>query len=427
MTATPPNLSGTELSGTELSGTELSGTEPQAADRDSDVGEGVTRPLTEAIAEAERLIAAADFAETEQDLAEGFDYLAGSIAAIIQLGRARSISHPSFVTSTGPATKMGLDNPDTLYYHADVEAGATYRVRGKRGTTADLSFQVLRGDYTATNVPGGDDAFDDRRITIGADGSFEITFGPALDEPRADYFVLGEGASMLAVREVYSDWNAHKGEIAIERVDTVGSAPPEPTLERVRRRYATAGKMLLGRINTWFNFPTWFYLDEPVNTFTAPRLTPGGLSTQYSAVGHYRLADNEAMVITVPKSDAPYQGFQLGSMWYISLDYINHQTSLNTAQAQADPDGMIRMVVSARNPGVANWIETTGRRQGILQFRWQRVDTPIAADQGPTAQVIDLDDLPTHLPYAAHNRIDETGWAQRIAARQRSFADRMLG
>ncbi len=83
------------------------------------------------------------------------------------------------------------------------------------------------------------------------------------------------------------------------------------------------------------------------------------------------------MVISIPKSDAPYQGFQLGSMWYISLDYVNHQTSLNSAQAQVDPDGVIRMVVSHRDPGVANWIETTGRRKGILQFRWQRVDSPI--------------------------------------------------
>ncbi len=113
-------------------------------------------PLTDSIAAAERLIASAEFAETEQDLAEGYDYLAGSIAAIIQLVRGRSLSHPNFVTSTGPSTKMGLDNPDTLYYHADVEPTGTYLVRGRRGgTTTDLSFQVLRGDYTPSAVPGG--------------------------------------------------------------------------------------------------------------------------------------------------------------------------------------------------------------------------------------------------------------------------------
>lgn len=389
--------------------------------------DGVTKPFTDAITEAEKLVASAEFATTEQDLAEGFDYLGGSIAAILHLVRARSLSHPGFVTSTGPYTKMGLDNPDTLYYHADVEPSGTYRVWGRRGSTVDLSFQVLRGDYSPTEVPGGDDAFDDRRIPIADDGTFEIVFGPAGSGSGPGYFALGDGASMLAVREVYADWSARKGEIAIERVDTVGTAPVEPDLERVTRRYRTAAKMLTARINTWFNFPKWFYLDEPVNTFTAPRLTPGGLSTQFSSVGHYRLDDDEAMVITVPKSAAPYQGFQLGSMWYISLDYVNHQTSLNAAQAQVDPDGMIRLVVSHRDPGVSNWIETTGRHTGILQFRWQRVDEPITAEKGPSAQVIDIGDLAAHLPYAESNRVDAAGWAARIAARQRGFAERMMG
>ena len=389
----------------------------------------VTGPFTDAITQAQTLIANADFALTEADLAEGFDYLAGSIAATLQLARARSRTHPGFVTSTGPTTKIGLDNPDTLYLHADIEPNATYRVWGRRGSTTDLSFQVLRGDYTPSEVPGGDDAFDDRRIPINSHGTFEITFGPDLSaaSARDDYFALGDGASMLAVREVYSDWSQRRGEIAIERVDTVGSAPADLDLARVQRRYATAGKMLLARLNTWFNFPKWFYLDEPVNTFTPPRLTPGGLSTQYSSVGHFRLLPGEAMIITVPKSAAPYQGFQLGSMWYISLDYVNHQTSLNSAQAQVDRDGMIRLVLAHENPGVANWIETTGHEVGIMQFRWQRTDVPIPPEQGPTAQVVDAGDIADHLPYLDDNRLDPAGWAARIALRQRGFAERMLG
>ena len=82
----------------------------------------------------------------------------------------------------------------------------------------------------------------------------------------------------------------------------------------------------------------------------APRLTPGGLATQYSSVGHFDLTPDQALIITLPVTDAPYLGFQLGSLWYISLDYINHQTSLNGTQAQADPDGKIRIVVSDAQP-----------------------------------------------------------------------------
>ncbi|MCF8609627.1 hypothetical protein L5G28_05545 [Gordonia sp. HY285] len=413
---------------------------------------GVTKPFTDAIAEAEALVASAEFAETDADRAEGLDYLAGGISSILHLAGTYSKTHPTFVTSTGPYSKMGLDNPDTIYYHANVVPDATYVVRGVRGSTTDLSFQVLRGDYTPTDVPGGDDAFDDRRITVAADGSFEITFGPdqtgagsgvsgpnqtgagsgvsGPNQPGAgsDCFALGEGASMLAVREVYSDWDTERrGSVTIERVDSVGTAPPEPTEANLARRYRIAASMLKTRVNTWFNFPKWFYLDEPVNTFTAPRTTPGGLSTQYSSVGHFDLPAGKSMVVTVPCSNAPYQGFQLGSLWYISLDYVNHQTSLNSAQAQTDPDGMIRMVISANDPGVANWVETTGRRRGILQFRWQRVDDPIGPESGPTCVVVDDADVPAHLPFFDDNRIDAAGWSARIAARQRAFANRMLG
>ncbi|MEC3920135.1 hypothetical protein [Nocardia sp. CDC160] len=388
----------------------------------------LTDPFIAAVTEAEKLIAAADFIRDPHDLAEGYDYLQGSIAAVLQLSRAHGTSHPYFVSSTGPYTKMGLDNPDTLYYHATIEPGAEYLLTGVRGSTVDLSFQVLKGDYTATDVPNGDDAFDDRRLTIDEDGSYRLRFGPPKENPEPNYFVLGEGASMLAVREVYGDWNAErKGSIRIERVDTIGTPPVEAGVEQLRKRYRAAGRMLLTRVHTWFNFPKWFYLNLPVNTLTEPRLTPGGLSTQYSSVGHFELEDDQALIITVPKSDAPYQGFQLGSRWYISLDYVNHQTSLNHRQAQVDPDGMIRMVVSARNPGIANWIETTGRKLGILQFRWQRVGRVITPEDGPTIELVPFDKVAERLPNYEHNRIDEAGWRERIANRQRAFAERMLG
>ncbi|MCK5751172.1 MAG: hypothetical protein KAH46_00535, partial [Mycobacterium sp.] len=303
----------------------------------------LTAGLSAAIAEAERRIASADFIRSDIDRAEGYTYLAQCIQAVMQLAWARNHSHPYFVTATGPWTKMGLDNPDTLYWSADLEPDGRYLVRGRRGTTADLSFQVIAGHYDADTVPDGDTAFDDRRLTIGHDGTFAFTLGPeAAGTPGTDHVVLPDGATTLAVREVYSDWTASRGSIAIERIDTAGTAPVEPDMTLLRKRYRVAGKMLLSRIDTWFNFPKWFYLDLPVNTLTEPRQTPGGLATQYSSVGHFDLTDDQAIVITVPRSDAPYQGFQLGSLWYISLDYVNHQTSLNSHQAQVDPDGMIR-------------------------------------------------------------------------------------
>ena len=68
----------------------------------------------------------------------------------------------------------------------------------------------------------------------------------------------------------------------------------------------------------------------------------GGLATQFSSAGHFDLGEDQAMIVTVPAAGrdvAPYQGIQLGSMWYISLDYINHQTSLTADQARSTRTG----------------------------------------------------------------------------------------
>ncbi|ORA16283.1 hypothetical protein [Mycobacterium arosiense] len=370
--------------------------------------------LTAAIAEAEQLVADAPFIETEADLLEGLQYLAGCISGCIHLAVDYDRDHPFLQSGTGPFTKMGLDNPDTLYFGTRVHANHDYVVTGRRGTTTDLSFQLLGGEYTDDFVPVSQAAFDDRELEIAPDGSFEWRVRPT-------------SPGQLVIREVYGDWSAQRGTLAISRLDTAGTAPPPLTRELIEKRYATAGKQLVQRVKTWLQFPQWFYLDLPVNTMVPPRLTPGGLATQYSSVGHFDLRPDQAMVITIPVSDAPYLGFQLGSLWYISLDYINHQTSLNNTQAQADPDGKVRIVVADQNPGVTNWVETVGHRRGFLQFRWQRVSRQLTDADGPTVEVVDIDKVPAALPYYDHNKISEDDWRARIALRHQQIQARMLG
>lgn len=371
-------------------------------------------PLVEAIAEAEKLVAAAPHVETEADLLEGLQYLAGCIAGCTHLAFDYERDQPFLQSGTGPFTKMGLDNPDTLYFGTRIYADRDYLVTGRRGSTTDLSFQVLGGEYTAAVVPASQVAFDDRELEIAEDGSFE-------------WPLRSSGPGQLVIREVYGDWSQQRGTLAISRLDTAGTAPPPLTRATIEKRYATAGSQLVNRVKTWLQFPQWFYLNIPVNTMVPPRLTPGGLTTQYSSAGHFDLRPDQALVITVPVSDAPYLGFQLGSLWYISLDYINHQTSLNASQAQADPDGKIRIVVADQNPGVTNWVETLGHRRGFLQFRWQRVSRQLTEADGPTVELVDFDSIPAKLPNFAHNKISDEKWRARIALRQNQIASRMLG
>ncbi len=201
----------------------------------------LTQSFADAVVEAEKIITTAPHVQTEQDLAEGYDYLAGSIQASLHMAWAYQRDFPYFVQSTGPYTKLGLDNPDALYLHAYLREDAEYVVTGRRGTTADLSFQVLNGDYSPVDVPDSLTAFDDRRLQIGPDGTFELRLGPPKPDAPPGYVALGPGSAMLVVREVYSDWaSERRGTLRIQRADKIGAAPQPPD-------EATAGQALRRR------------------------------------------------------------------------------------------------------------------------------------------------------------------------------------
>ena len=381
-----------------------------------------TENFRQAVAEAEALIADPPFEVTEQERAEGYDYLAGSIRSAIQAAFSYDLVHPVLMNGTHQYSRQGLDNPDAIYFNAYLKEGVEYVIRGRRGTSADLSFQVMSGSYSADSAAGSLMAFDDRELEKDADGNFEFTY------------VAEPGAKTMIVREVFNDWDTEeRGTLTIERPDTIDK-PARPLTEALlRKKYEVAARSLTGSILTWFEFPKWFERQEPVNTLTAPQSTPGGLASQRSSIGHYELAEDEAMIVTVPRcDDCSYQGIQIGSDWYASTDYETHQTSLTKAQAACDPDGVMRFVVSEHPPSgdpaapyLANWLETTGHRTGSMMLRWQRLERDLAQDaDGPTLELVKLADVPDRLPHFTPLTTEE--YAARIAARQRSVARRMI-
>jgi hypothetical protein len=379
----------------------------------------ITRPLQDAIAEAEKLIEGAPFIRTEQDLLEGYDYLSGRIRMAMQMAFDHDLERPLFINPTHQFSRQGLDNPDAIYFNAYLKEGVEYVVRGRRGTSADLSFQVMGGAYTADSAATSLMAFDDRELDVAPDGSFEFTY------------VAEPGAKTMIVREVFNDWDTEmRGQLWIERTDTVGRPAAALTRERLAKKYDVAARLLTGSIQTWFAFPQFFQYKEPANQPTAPQSTPGGLSSQRSSIGHYALEDDEALIVTVPECvDCSYQGIQIGSDWYASTDYETHQTSLTKAQAATDPDGRMRFVISERSPAgpgarIANWLECLGHRTGAIMLRWQRLERDLGPEDGPAVELVKLADVPDRLPH--YTPITTEEYAERIAARQRSVARRMI-
>jgi len=76
---------------------------------------------------------------------------------------------------------------------------------------------------------------------------------------------------------------------------------------------------------------------------------------------------------------------------------------------------------------VTNWVETLGHRKGFLQFRWQRVSRELTEADGPTVDLVGVDDVAARLPFYESNKITAEVWRARIALRQKLIGDRMVG
>ena len=81
--------------------------------------------------------------------------------------------------------------------------------------------------------------------------------------------------------------------------------------------------------------------------------------------------------------------FQLNNYWMESLDYRYFQIHTNKHLATYREDGSVRIVVAHEDPGVANWIHTTGHESGTMCFRWIKA----AQHPQPATRVVKLNEV----------------------------------
>jgi len=121
----------------------------------------------------------------------------------------------------------------------------------------------------------------------------------------------------------------------------------------------------------------------------------GGLVGQFYYEGAYDLNPDEALIVEskVP-AGCTYWSIILTNDLYETTDWYNNESSLNGSQARVDSDGVVRYVVSAKDPGVPNWLDTAGYPSGAIQGRWNECSaTPI-----PTLRKVPVTDVRQFLP-----------------------------
>jgi len=367
------------------------------------------------------------FFEDDQERAEAYRGLLYSLVDAIETTALTQQDRPRFVRAADWRSKGGLDNPDNNYYVARLRPGADYRVSGSRGSSAQLALMLRPGPpvLVGATTPAGISALHDAEIERDAAGLFEVVISAENPGEGINWLPRTDGAEFLVARYTYSDWAGEQpGSLRIERIGAEGEAavPLTPTL--MAKGLRDAADALYQRNVAWRDFVTRLWEQAPRNSISAAQPRDGGLPGHYMALGSWELGNDDAIVLSTAPSAASYQGIQLGNLWFASLDYESRVSSLSLGQMECSGDGRCYAVISHRDPGIRNWLDTEGHRRGLIVMRWQGLDGPLPADQQPGASLVPFAELRARLPADVAEFSREQRWEQirerRASAQSRS-------
>lgn len=328
--------------------------------------------------------------------------------------------HPAFVPVLGQVLNMARPNADTIYLGAEITPGGAYRLRGRRGNVAIA--KIGEGGASRNGVSAN--YHDLNTLSIDSEGRYDVILSP--ERPAGytgDWWQSDPETTRLTLRMVSSDWhNQTDPSIAIERIDRrIGRPRPSASeLEQRLRRLPPAITMIAGLRMGWISkLRDQGYL----NKFKVMNYTEAGLlrgQTYFETA--YDLRSDEALIIeTSLPHTCGYRSLILTNEMGSTIDWTNNHSSLNTGQALPDKDGVLRVVVSAKDPGVPNWLDTAGYSQGGIQGRW----TDCSSQPVPSLRKVAFADvrrlLPSDTPSITPVERETIVRERRAAFQQRKF------
>jgi hypothetical protein len=151
----------------------------------------------------------------------------------------------------------------------------------------------------------------------------------------------------------------------------------------------------------------------------------GGLLTQITSHGWFALKPGDGGVVSFDPIDASYCSIVLYDIWGRSLEYRDHLTSLNGAQMAADADGNFSFVIAAQDPGVHNWLDTTGLHEFVVGLRWQGISPNVKHPPQVRTQVANAEHIAGAIP-AAIRKVSSEQRATQIRDRKEAYDRRFV-
>lgn len=413
-----------------------------------------------------------------RNLAEGYRYLMGFVHQAVERAFHEDVERPYFRNALSIITRATIDNADAIYFYAPIDGHQRYLIRGQAGDSRHwrgqapapglrkaphyLIFETSQGGIAGDSgnlremQPGAKTQtgrMDSSSIMVQEDGSFEILLGPqrpedyegnfistmkVVDKPHPTNPDIGSEryANYISGRQLFNNWAEEEAiHLEITQLGSEGHSPAPYTPDTAAQELRRCGELVRNQMHFWNAFwtiPMGTYGERPgsipgvafprndVNRINAASgATGGGMSTNLYAGGVFELEPDEALIIECHIRLPPqYFGFQLGNLWGESLEYASRVTSLNGHQATPDSDGVMRLVIAHSDPGVANWLDTVGHREGFLTARWAYSETPTEEDwPAINARKVRLGEIGAALPEDTP-KISTTQRCEQIAIRQ---------
>jgi len=369
--------------------------------------------LLDRLKAAEQLVVSAPVNRNRIDYASGMRHLMVLLAVgvdealrfdpdpVLSVGR----------TSTDDILTWGMECPDCIYLRATLRGGETYRLSGNRGTARYVGLQTMDGIASTTNCLVDD-------LEVDADGNFEAIL--SADHHEGTWLKVEGAHPTLVVRHFFYDWDTEKpSSLQIERIGTEVE-PEDRSVEldvAVGRQLYALGEFVHDNLKFFLDFNA----GPPANGFmpAIDRTAIGAAAENRPVIGRFELEPDEALILEVQPPKGVYWSYSLGNQWWETIHYGRHQSSLNAHQANVDSDGILRVVVSSRDPGVANWLDAAGHSNGAMILRCVRTETAPT----PTSLVVKFTDIDSALP-AETKRVTPQERAGIIEARRRAVHER---